>query len=218
MKRIIPILDLALGFTCLCIPTASAALFVTDPFDDLTPGDYGTQLKIEDVTFESFPGTRLFITDATSDGLGKATSLPNKLSTIGKEPRETAQRTAFDVLFDNPVDDVHFWVTGTFHDTTIEAFDTSGQSLTRIVQTYPNTAPVAPDGRPWDFYYDDQRRFIHLKADGISRVFIEPSEYDGFSIDNFNVVPEPSSLLLLGMGLLGGGIASLRKKRSTLDA
>ena len=209
MKKLAHLFLLVLGIALIRTP-ASFAVMIT--FDDLPVGNYGSDLTVGNATFQRNVTTaHLEITDATSDGFGKAHSLPHKLSVMGREPLTTEQ-TSFSVLFAQPIEQLSFWLTGTFHDTTVRAFDSADQLLETFVQTYPQDGPLAPDGRPWDFYYDDQLRFVQLETANISRLHIQPSAHDGFSIDDFGyqVIPEPGSLALVGLGLVGVG---LRRRR-----
>ena len=190
---------------------ASAAIFT---FDDLTPGDYGDSLNYGGMTINTYPGSHLQVTDQTADGFGNAHSLPNKLSVWGDHPWAPKEKTSFSIYFDSPVTDFSFWLTGTFHDTTVKAYDLNSIPLETYIQTYPITGPLAPDGTPWDYYYDRQLRFISLSASNIHNITIQPSAYDGFSIDDlsYEVVPEPTTMALMGIGLLSAGVIRRRKK------
>lgn len=170
-------------------------------FDDLSVGNYGDNLKVNDVSFQSISPGYLMITDQTADGFGRAYSPENKLSVIG-ESSMYKEQTSFDILFGTPVNNFSFWITGTFHDTTITAFDEYDQEIFIFIQNYPMSGPTAPDGTPWDYYYDRQLRFINIDALYTSRINIQPSAYDGFSIDHlsYNPIPESSTILLFGVG------------------
>ena len=198
-------------YLAILVISSPNALANTKTFDDLATGEYGQSLLYGDIAVKAIPTAHLMITDFTSDGFGKAHSLPNKLSVRGGEPLTTEQ-TSMLIDFANPVEGVNFWLTGTFHDTTVTAYNNFGTSIESFTQTYPTSGSTAPDGRPWDFYYDDQLRFIELSSSGISQLFIQPSAHDGFSIDDlsYTVTPEPVSAALF---LLGGGTLLLRKRR-----
>lgn len=194
--------------------SSNQAFAVTKTFDDLTAGDYGQSLVYGDMTVNtSVPTATLAVTDATSDGFGKAYSLPNKLSVRGSEPLTTEQ-TSMKINFLNPVENFNFWLTGSFHDTTVTAYDSTNTLKETFVQTYPTSGATAPDGRPWDFYYDDQLRFIEFNYSGISSVLIQPNAHDGFSIDDvsYTVTPEPATMALFGLGAGAFALAHRRKK------
>lgn len=158
-------------------------------FDDIALGDYGDSLRYGDVTIETYPGSHLEVTDQSADGFGNAHSLPNKLSVWGDQPLVPKEKTSFLVVFDYPVQEVSFWLTGTFHDTTVNAYDVNDNLVATFLQTYPKDGPLAPDGTPWDYYYDRVLRFINIEATDISKISIQPSAYDGFSIDDLTYSP-----------------------------
>jgi hypothetical protein len=199
-------------FLAVCFTSfnASAALV---SFDDLPVGNYSNLLTYGNLTIRSQGGGQLHVTDQTADGYGNAHSLQNKLSVWGQEPLVPAEKTSFLFFFDIPVDTVSFWMTGLGHETTIHAFNVEGDLIDSFLQTYPVTEPMAPDGTPWDYYYDRVLRFVELEGQGISKVTVQPNAYDGFSIDdvNYSVVPEPATPFLVLMGLIGlFGSASAR--------
>ena len=62
------------------------------------------------IAVKAIPTAHLLVTDFTSDGFGKAHSLPNKLSVRGDEPLITEQASML-IYFTNPVEGVNFWLT-----------------------------------------------------------------------------------------------------------
>ena len=208
-------LILAVGIMVLTGTNANAAILT---FDDLALGDYGNTLNYNGVTFTTYLTSHLQVTDQTADGFGNAHSLPNKLSVWGEQPLTPIEKTRFDVNFNAPVEQVSFWLTGTFHDTTINAYSASGSLLETYIQTYPMDGALAPDGNAWDYYYDRQIRLIGLNASGISEISIQPSQYDGFSIDalgyNPVVTPEPATLVLFSIGGAGMLLRRFRQKNA----
>jgi len=203
---------LALTVLCVCAVRADADMLT---FDDLYLGDYGDSLTYGDVQIQTYTGSHLQITNQSADGMGNAHSSPNKLSVWGNQPWVPKEKTSFVLLFGHPVTEVGFWLTGTFHDTTVNAFDYDANLLETFVQTYPCVGPLAPDGTPWDYYYDRELRFISIGASAISTLSIQPSAYDSFSIDDvsYNVVPAPGALLL---GSIGVGLVGWLKRRRVL--
>jgi len=206
MKKAIP---LWLGFS-MAFSAQAGAMVIT--FDDLARGVYGDTLTYGNATIKSQAGGILEITDQTADGFGNAYSLPNKLCVWGNQPLTPKEKTSFVLLFSEPIEEFSFWLTGTFHDTTVIAFDANGSPVETFVQTYPQTGPTAPDGSSWDYYYDRALRFIDLDATAIRKVSIQPAAYDGFSIDHvsYQVIPEPSTLFLLTSALLS---VSFRRRK-----
>ncbi|HOW59759.1 MAG TPA: PEP-CTERM sorting domain-containing protein [Candidatus Omnitrophota bacterium] len=206
----IKILVLILLLLPFLAPNARAAIIT---FDDLSLGVYGDTLTIGDVTIKSQMGGKLAITDQTADGFGNAHSLPNKLSVFGDEPLVPKEKASFLIFFDNPIQSVNFWITGNGHDTNVDAYNADGNLVDSFLQTYPMNEPTAPDGRPWDYYYDGVLRLITLEASDISKVTVQPSAYDGFSIDDlsYTAIPEPSTMLLMLSGLLG--LPFVRRKK-----
>ena len=177
-------------------------------FDSLIPGPQiftgtpvGDAISYPELTFE---GTNITATTDGYYGIGYAHSKPNKLTVLGGATHST-EETSIGINFNIPVTDVSFWLTGTFHDTTVNAYDAGGNLISSFVQTYPTNEPSAPDGTPWDIYYNQALRFVNVGGSGISRVSIQPALYDGFSIDDvsYNSIPEPATLSILGLGLLG---------------
>jgi hypothetical protein len=151
------------------------------------PGDYGTRLSYGHVTFKTVSGSHLLVTSTDWDrGFGIEHSLPNKLSCDAP----VGQRTVSEItmLFDSPVKNVSFWLSGLFRDTGIYAYDKKGKLLESFVQTYPQTGPLAPDGRPWDYYYAETENLESLNISGISKVKVLTlyGYYDYFSIDNLS--------------------------------
>jgi hypothetical protein len=156
-------------------------------FNDWATGDYGNSLKHDAITIATYPSSHLEVTDQTgvTYGYGNVYSIPNQLSVWGEQPWLYKEQTSFSLQFDYPVYNFSFWITGTFHDTTVVAYDKNGNVLETFVQTYPIDWNIpSPDGSPWDAYYDRVLRFIQLNASGISKITIQPSGYDGFSIDD----------------------------------
>jgi len=192
---------LMLAVLCVC-PVRAGAYTLT--FDDLALGDYGDSLKYGDIVIQTYPGSHLQVTDQSADGMGNAHSSPYKLSVWADHPWVPKEKISFMLVFDDPVVEVGFWITGTFHDTTASAYNAAGDLLTTFVQTYPMDEPRAPDGRPWDYYYAPQLRFINLKGPAISKISIQPSGYTHFSIDDvsYQIVPVPSAVGLGAIGLV----------------
>ncbi|MDD5216847.1 MAG: PEP-CTERM sorting domain-containing protein [Candidatus Omnitrophica bacterium] len=207
MKRGLGTLILAMTF---CSPIATASVVA---FDDLASGIYGDTLIYGDVTFKSQAGGKLEVTNQSADGFGNAHSLPNKLSVWGDPPLTPKEKTSILIFFNHTVQSVDFWLTGTFHDTTVNAYDKNGDLIDTFLQTFPLSGPVAPDGNPWDYYYDHVLNLIRLQGAAISKVTIQPSAYDGFSIDDlaYAAIPEPSTVLLMIWGLLGLSFVKMKK-------
>ncbi len=195
----------------LFVPDVSAAIIT---FDDLALGDYGNSLRYGDVTIQTYPESHLLVTSVNTDrGWGNEHSLPNKLSVASdrNSTPDLPEVTSFNMLFDFSVQDVCFWLTGTFHDTTINVYNPEGTLVSTFVQTYPMIESRAPDGNAWDVYYDRALQLVNVEGSGIARLHIQPSAYDGFSIDDIiynpviepTPVPEPATMLLLAPALLG---------------
>jgi len=201
MKRQSILVLIMLG---VCVAGTNADMVT---FDDLALGDYGDSLRYGDIVIEAYPGSHLQVTDQSADGMGSAHSSPHKLSVWGDQPWVPKEKTSFMLVFDDPVVEVGFWITGTFHDTTASAYNAADDLLTTFVQTYPMDEPRAPDGRPWDYYYADQLRFINLKGPPISKVSIQPSGYTHFSMDDvsYEVVPAPGAVILGSIGITFSG-------------
>ncbi len=151
----------------MVLPTAAFAASRT--FDDQVPDNYGPILSLDELTFESESGTWLAVTNASAgSGLGIANSAPNKLSTFGVEPPTAGLRTGLTVQFKVPAKYVDFRLTGISNDTTIKTYDFQNNLLATVTRTASQTGPVQ----------------ITASAMPISKVFIQPSVYDGFSIDD----------------------------------
>jgi hypothetical protein len=214
MKKVF--LSLGMMFLCFC-PHASANSSVLLTFDNLSKGNYGNKFTYDGVTFETYPTSELEVTGPSpndADGLGTAYSLPNKLSVVGAQPTSDPAQSSFTLLFNQPANNINFWLTGTFHNTTIDAYNSSSQLVSSYTQAYPQNGPP-PAGFPgWDYYYDTTLNDINVNGSGISKLTIQPSAYDGFSIDNvsyhLNAAPEPVSTILF---LVGGAIMLFIKRR-----
>lgn len=148
-------------------------------FDDLSVGQYGNNLIFYDgVTFSTEGTAYLVITDESYDrGYGIEHSLPNKLS-VFNPPSDLW------IQFDYPVNSVGFWLSGAYKTRIIYAYDSDDNEVVSYTQLYPMEEPSAPDGTPWDFYYDRQEYYINLQGDNITKVLIQAIGYDGFSIDD----------------------------------
>jgi lysophospholipase L1-like esterase len=153
----------------LALAFAGRCFAAPHTFDTQVPdGNYGSTLTLDELTYQSENGSRLSVTNASSSGLGAASSLPNKLSTFATEPPPSGQRTSLTVRFEVPAKFVDFWLTGTSFDTTIQTFDSQNNLLSTLVRTPAQTGQIQ----------------ITASTVPISKLFIQPSAYDGFSIDN----------------------------------
>ncbi|MCD6296398.1 MAG: hypothetical protein J7M30_04515 [Deltaproteobacteria bacterium] len=153
-------------------------------FDELSIGQYGNNLTYYDgVTFSTEETAFLVITDGTYDrGHGIEHSDPNKLS-VFNPPSDLW------IQFDYPVNSVGFWLSGAYKTRTIYAYDSDNNEVTSYIQLYPMEEPLAPDGTPWDVYYDRQEYYINLQGDNITKVLIQAVGYDSFSIDDLTYSP-----------------------------
>ena len=164
MRKTFQVLVLGLG-----IAFPGAAFAASRTFDDQVPDNYGPTLISDELRFESESGTWLAVTNAAAgSGLGTANSAPNKLSTFGVEPPAAGLRTGITVRFKVPAKYVDFRLTGISNDTTIKTYDYQSNLLATVTRTASQTGPVQ----------------ITASTMPISKVFIQPSVYDGFSIDD----------------------------------
>ena len=161
-RIVLPVFVVATMF----FPAVSFA--ATQTFDDQVPDNYGPTLTLDELTFQSENGTWLSVTNASSSGLGTANTLPNKLSTFGVEPPASGLRTGLTVRFQAPAKQVTFWLTGHSNDTTIKAYDAQNNVLSTLVRTSAQVGTVQ----------------ITASSTPIAKVFIQPSVYDGFSVDD----------------------------------
>ncbi len=179
---------LLLGFVSgMFLPAISFASIQT--FDDLVADNYGPTLSLDELTFQSENGMWLAITNAASDGLGTANSLPNKLSLVGQEIPAATQRSGLTVRFKVPAKAVDFSLTGTFYDMTIKAFDSQNNLLAMVVDAHHKEDPLTSGGASIGVDSDKEIRQVRIASPqpssaGIAKLFIQSAKYDPFSIDD----------------------------------
>jgi hypothetical protein len=201
------LVGLAIGFFLLGIVGAANA--TTIDFDDLTSGYY-TSVSTDGVTITDLMGGSVKVLYKNNEGVGYT----SPYNSIAASNWSVGYGLLF--TFDSLVSNISLTGGDAGGDTdgwSMEAFDNLGNSLGYLATelNFSGADPVNPIAGSTYVDY----RTLSLNVSGIKSLKVVQtvwgSSWDNLTFDDSNPVPEPSTMLLLSIGIVG--IAGVSRKK-----